>query len=466
VPGLAAEALALARSVGDKQEIALALGMQALIVGLAGGSAAMRPYIEEALPLARAAGFSLGLLLAQVAYLMFRLFESAPDETRRLAEEAVAAAEAHADRHNRLFAKGFAGIEALVHGRLADAARILESVVAEGRATIDTNYLQSLVSLGWVAVYRGDFEGARRHLAEALAEAPKRGSDSVSIRSIAPIARWVDSLIELALGNPASASQSLAVVVDVARSAMISHFASLPLVFLAQAQLGQGELDESAAFLDEAGALARAGGLTWVLGRIARVRAEVMIRKGDVQEAETLAHEALGLGREAGDQLGVVDALELLARLAAEQESHREAARLWAAAESLRAQLGYARFPAEQPGYEAALAQAREGVGPNAFRSAWDEGARLSADEAIAYAARGRGERKRPTTGWASLTPSELEVVRLVGEHLSNPEIAARLFVSRATVKTHLVHIFAKLGIESRSELAAQAISRRQTSAS
>jgi len=53
-----------------------------------------------------------------------------------------------------------------------------------------------------------------------------------------------------------------------------------------------------------------------------------------------------------------------------------------------------------------------------------------------------------------------LEVVRLVSEHLTNPEIATRLFVSRATIKTHLVHIFSKLGIESRSQLVAEAIKR------
>jgi len=50
--------------------------------------------------------------------------------------------------------------------------------------------------------------------------------------------------------------------------------------------------------------------------------------------------------------------------------------------------------------------------------------------------------------------------VRLIGQHLSNPEIASQLFVSRATVKTHLVHIFSKLGIDSRSELAAEAAKR------
>ncbi len=155
-----------------------------------------------------------------------------------------------------------------------------------------------------------------------------------------------------------------------------------------------------------------------------------------------------------------MDALELLARLAAGQDSAKEAVRLWAAAESLRSELGYARFPVEQGPYDAAVAGAKAALGPDEFAAAWAEGAKLPADEAIAYAARGRGERKRPSTGWASLTPSELEVVRLVGEHLSNPEIAARLFVSRATVKTHLVHIFAKVGIDSRSELAAEAIRR------
>ncbi len=241
---------------------------------------------------------------------------------------------------------------------------------------------------------------------------------------------------------------------------MVARFAAVPLVVLAQAQLALGEPGEAAAMLEEATTLARAGAMTWVLGRAARARAELRARESDLQGAESLAHEALSLGSEAGDQLGLVDALELLARLVAEQSSPREAARLWAAAESMRAELGYRRFPVEQGPYEAAVASTEEALGPEEFAAAWAEGARLSAEEAIAYAARGRGERKRPTTGWASLTPSELEVVRLVGQHLANPEIASRLFVSRATVKTHLVHIFNKLGIDSRSELAAEAVRR------
>ena len=81
----------------------------------------------------------------------------------------------------------------------------------------------------------------------------------------------------------------------------------------------------------------------------------------------------------------------------------------------------------------------------------------MSLDEAAAYARRARGPRRRPDHGWGSLTPAELEVVRLAVDGLTNPEIGARLFMSRSTVKTHLSHVYAKLGVANRTELAAQA---------
>jgi DNA-binding CsgD family transcriptional regulator len=68
-----------------------------------------------------------------------------------------------------------------------------------------------------------------------------------------------------------------------------------------------------------------------------------------------------------------------------------------------------------------------------------------------------RGARRRPSTGWASLTPTELEVVRLVTQGLTNVEIGRRLFISRRTVETHLSHVFGKLSVSSRVQLAALA---------
>jgi DNA-binding CsgD family transcriptional regulator len=65
-----------------------------------------------------------------------------------------------------------------------------------------------------------------------------------------------------------------------------------------------------------------------------------------------------------------------------------------------------------------------------------------------------RGPRNRPETGWDALTGAELKVAVLVADGLSNPDIAARLFLSRRTVQTHVSHILAKLGAQSRVEIA------------
>lgn len=58
------------------------------------------------------------------------------------------------------------------------------------------------------------------------------------------------------------------------------------------------------------------------------------------------------------------------------------------------------------------------------------------------------------TNGWAAMTSSELAVAQLVAEGLTNREVAERLFVSPHTVNSHLRHVFAKLRINSRVELA------------
>jgi DNA-binding CsgD family transcriptional regulator len=72
-----------------------------------------------------------------------------------------------------------------------------------------------------------------------------------------------------------------------------------------------------------------------------------------------------------------------------------------------------------------------------------------------------RGPRQRPQFGWDSLTPTEHRVVDLTAEGLTNPQIGERLYVSRRTVQTHLAHVFTKLGISSRTQLAAEATRRR-----
>ena len=90
----------------------------------------------------------------------------------------------------------------------------------------------------------------------------------------------------------------------------------------------------------------------------------------------------------------------------------------------------------------------------------WEAGGELSLADAVAYARRGRGGRQRPQVGWASLTPTEAEVVRLVARGHTNAEIGARLFISVNTVKYHLTHVYAKVAVEGRTELAVEAARR------
>ena len=101
-------------------------------------------------------------------------------------------------------------------------------------------------------------------------------------------------------------------------------------------------------------------------------------------------------------------------------------------------------------------------LGPEAFEQALSEGAAVELDDAVAWLRRARGPRNRPERGWESLTPTEVEVVRQAAAGLTNPQIAERLFIARTTVKTHLSHIYAKLNVDNRAQLAVQAAGRLQ----
>ena len=194
----------------------------------------------------------------------------------------------------------------------------------------------------------------------------------------------------------------------------------------------------------------------WLMSALT-TRARVAIAQGEPEQAERDSHDALAIAADIRGYLGVPDTLECLGTLAGEASSHREAARLFGAALGIRERIGEVRFQVWDAGYDAAVSALREAMGEKDFDAAWAEGAALSTEEAIAYAQRGRGERKRPTAGWASLTPTERDVVRLVSEGLANKDIAARLFVSPRTVQTHLTHVYTKLGLTSRVQLAQEA---------
>lgn len=73
-----------------------------------------------------------------------------------------------------------------------------------------------------------------------------------------------------------------------------------------------------------------------------------------------------------------------------------------------------------------------------------------------------RAKHQQSRSGWDSLTPTEIKIVVFVEEGLSNPEIAARLHLSRGTVATHVSHILKKLDVRSRTDIARESVRRNQ----
>ena len=230
---------------------------------------------------------------------------------------------------------------------------------------------------------------------------------------------------------------------------------------MAEYHLAAADIPAARQWAGDAIAAATARGMKSTLMSALLTSARVAATVGDVGRAHSEVHHALSIGRGIQAALGIAEGFECLGGLAQSAEDHHKAARLLGAADAIRQKAGSRRLLLYQADHEAAVLELRSTIGDEAFGRAWDQGTALTLGDALNYALRGRGERSRPAVGWPSLTPAERDVARLVAEGLSNKDIAGRLFASPRTVQTHLTHIYRKLGITSRVQLAQQAA--RQT---
>jgi DNA-binding NarL/FixJ family response regulator len=291
---------------------------------------------------------------------------------------------------------------------------------------------------------------------------------SGAFRVVEYVGPLAEARLAAAKGDAAAAVGALRRAADGGRRVAMVMFVPGALAHLACVAAGAGDQATAAAAVAEA--RAELGGRRQEITIAALHYAEGVMawHRGELADAEHLAREATVAWHRCGDRMDTCDGIELLGVLAAARERPAAAARLLAAAAAARQPLGYLApgFTANRSAATAAASQARQVLGNDHFDQAWDQGGELTLDDAVAYATRKGGGRKRPATGWASLTPAELEVARLAGEGLRNDAIAARLFIAPGTVKVHLSHIFAKLGITTRAELAAQAATHDMTARS
>ena len=288
---------------------------------------------------------------------------------------------------------------------------------------------------------------------------------SGAVRLVEFLGPLAEARLAAARADTATAVSGLRQAVDGGRRVGIVMFVPADLAALACMAAIAGDEPTAAAAIGEA--KAALGGRRQAITAAALRYAEGIMawHRGELADAERQVREVTAQWHRGGDRMDACDGIELLGVLAAARERFSDAARLLAATDAARRPLRYLApgFTANRGAAARAASQARDVLGDDRFTQAWEQGQQLTLDDAVAYAARKGGGRKRPATGWASLTPAELEVVRLVGEGLRNDAIARRLFIAPGTVKVHLSHIFAKLGITTRAELAGQAAARDLT---
>jgi predicted ATPase/class 3 adenylate cyclase/DNA-binding CsgD family transcriptional regulator len=398
-----AEAIVLARATDDRWRLSQILALQALGAHTAGDPLAVRVAAEEGRDLADAIGDTLN---------------------SRVCRFCLAAAQSMSDD-------------------LAGAVTQFGEVVAEAKAAHDEIWRVNTLGCQSLALaLQGETAAAR-----AAAEATLEGGAELGGRS-AVLGQVMVGFAALAAGDVAAAHE--------AREATLRHVtvvsgatAKLQRMWNAVAALADRDLAAARRWADEAVSTTTG----WYSAFALTIRAHVAIAAGEPDQAERDAHDALTCAAGIKAHVLIPDVLECLAALADETGSHREAARHCGAAYAVRQRMGAVRYKIYDADYQASVAALRDALGDKDFDSAWTEGAALSTEEAIAYAQRGRGQRKRPASGWASLTPTERDVVRLVSEGLANNDIATRLFVSPRTVQTHLTHVYTKLGLTSRVQL-------------
>jgi predicted ATPase/DNA-binding CsgD family transcriptional regulator len=442
--GRAQEALTIARQLDDPALIAQALhacGMLAIF-----DQKVAERYFTEAIELASATGDRWSLCQIFSYRATAGVLAGEPTAAVAAAEAGRDLADALGDRFFSRNNRAWLACALMYQGDIARARETARAVVDEAEADADlTMALFGLVASCASLALQGQAAAAYTAAQSALAAAESMGTISLDTVSAG------FAYAALAAGDASAARR--------AAEEALRHTTPVREAFaksvnpMAEAQLACGDLVAARLSADETIALVPG----WYQMVNLTARAFVGIAQGESDQAERDAHHALAVAGRTGGYVRVADTLECLVRLAAGEGNHSYAARLLGAADAIRLRMGHVRFPMYQAGYDAAVTAIWEALGQSAFDDARGEGAALSTEEAIAYAQRGRGERKRPTTGWASLTPMEQDVVRLVREGLGNKDIGARLFISPRTVQTHLTHVYAKLSLTSRVQLVQQA---------
>lgn len=335
----------------------------------------------------------------------------------------------------------------------AARGKFQESLVIRRELGEPAGLLGSLSGLGAVAMQQGDLESAEGYFRKTL-EIQTDLEDRVGI---------AESLNNLA--NIAHERGDLAAARELyERSLSVQHLSVRYRPDVVLHNLGvvaeeQGELAEARRHFEDSVAMRRALGDTAGLALSLAKLGEVLARIGDASTAHRLLSESLTLQRELGDRAGMAFVLERVGLAASLRGLPAEALRMAAAAEMLREAIGAPLGPSARTGHDGWLSTTRAALSSAAATAAWEAGRALSLEQAFAEAMQLQPPPAvREQDPIAQLSAREREVAALVAEGLTNRDIAERLVVSERTAENHVQHVLNRLGLRSRTQVAAWAV--------
>jgi non-specific serine/threonine protein kinase len=356
------------------------------------------------------------------------------------------------------------------HTYQREGLRYLERILELDAATRLPSALrpQLFNALGVLSNSLCQFEQATAYHTEALRLWRERGDHAGMARALCDIGwQQFDEMHQdqarayasesLALARAAEDQQAIAAALLLGATARIEGNAGEELV-----SASQGELIEAISALEESLAIWQALDDTSNIAKTMSLLARAEGKRGNHERAKPLLREAVRLLVQVGNYIDLTGPLVALNMMAMHAPQQPEGARYAAQVSGMmaaRIEKLSGRSPWDEGPFQQGIEQLASMLGVDAFAQAFDEGKQMTPADLVLLAEQITAPAPQisplgsphPAPAHATLTPREVEVLRLVATGLTNTQIAQRLHVTPRTVNAHLTAIYSKLGVSSRS---------------
>jgi predicted ATPase/DNA-binding CsgD family transcriptional regulator len=338
----------------------------------------------------------------------------------------------------------------ITHGT-TEAVRWLDQLLTVQNASPPT-LVRAYYLRGWLSLLQGDPVAARPWIAHAMATARRTGEVALLSESLS-LAVTNENLA----GDPEAARGYLDEA-EVITADLKDFPANIELVLSRSVHaIFQRDLATAMAASLEGLQLGRAAGDLYHVESMLGNLGMIGLLSGDNDAANSRFVEALQVARDIDNRLWQYYGLAATGWHASTAGRARAAAQLLGAAETLATQTGSDMMGPAVPFLASAKQLARDSLGAVAFDAEYAAGKRMSRDAAVRLALGEPGPSDDSAADAPAASPlakREVEVARLIAEGMSNKQIGLRLFISEATVASHVRHIMDKLGFNSRSQIA------------